>query len=344
MPALRYQNLAAPVLLTVPVNDSAVTLTVGSTSSFPDPPFLIGIDRGTPDEEAVLCTAKTPTTFTVTRGFDGTTGVSHAIGALVEHTTTAIVHRRAGIADVTTAERDALAAEDLWTGRTVYNTTTGKLQYWNGSVWVNVGPRAGAIEGFGGGTAPPGTFLCQGQEISRTDFADLFAAIGEAYGNGDGSTTFNLPDLQQRLPLGKAASGTGDTLGDTGGEIDHDHTNPNTGSAGSHAHSMPSHSHNVNIGSFSTSTTGSHNHGGDTGGASYGGGGAQFNEHSGNQDTHDHSISSAGNHSHSVNPPNTSTTNVDPGNTNSNGNHSHSQGNTGASNPPFLVVNFIVYT
>jgi microcystin-dependent protein len=72
-------------------------------------------------------------------------------------------------------------------------------------------------------TAAPGRLLCQGQAVSRSTFATLFAAIGTVYGVGDGSTTFNVPNLQQRFPLGKATSGTGATLGGTGGNIDHTH-------------------------------------------------------------------------------------------------------------------------
>jgi microcystin-dependent protein len=49
--------------------------------------------------------------------------------------------------------------------------------------------------------------------------------IGTTYGNADGSH-FNVPDLRQRFPLGKAASGTGNNLGDTGGFINHSHTQP----------------------------------------------------------------------------------------------------------------------
>ncbi len=82
---------------------------------------------------------------------------------------------------------------------------------------------AGSVIATGRSTAPTGWLLCQGQAINRTDFADLFAAIGTAYGPGDGSTTFNVPNLQQRFPMGKAASGTGAALGATGGAIDHVH-------------------------------------------------------------------------------------------------------------------------
>jgi microcystin-dependent protein len=72
-------------------------------------------------------------------------------------------------------------------------------------------------------TPPTGWLICDGSAVSRTTYADLFAVLGTAYGVGDGTTTFNLPDLRGRFPLGKAASGTGSTLGGTGGAIDHTH-------------------------------------------------------------------------------------------------------------------------
>lgn len=71
-----------------------------------------------------------------------------------------------------------------------------------------------------------------GSLVSRSTYADLFAVIGTTFGAGDGSTTFALPDKRGRFALGKAASGTGSTLGDTGGLIDHVHTGP------SHTHGV----------------------------------------------------------------------------------------------------------
>lgn len=91
---------------------------------------------------------------------------------------------------------------------------------------------SGSILAYGGSAAPSGFFICDGSAVSRTTYASLFSAIGTTYGVGDGATTFNIPDLRQRFPLGKAASGTGSTLGGTGGNIDHTHTTP------SHSHSL----------------------------------------------------------------------------------------------------------
>lgn len=75
---------------------------------------------------------------------------------------------------------------------------------WNGNVMAQ--GMAGMIQMFAGATAPTGWLLCNGAAVSRTDYAELFAVIGTTYGAGDGSTTFNLPDMQGRFPLGKNGS------------------------------------------------------------------------------------------------------------------------------------------
>lgn len=80
----------------------------------------------------------------------------------------------------------------------------------------------GAIMQYGGSTEPTGWLFCDGSAISRTEYADLFTAIGTTYGSGDGSTTFNLPDLRGKVPVGLKSTDTSfDTLGETGGEKAH---------------------------------------------------------------------------------------------------------------------------
>ena len=72
----------------------------------------------------------------------------------------------------------------------------------------------GAIKPWTKATAPDGYLLCDGAAVSRTDFADLFAVISTTYGVGNGSTTFNVPDLAGKFPQGK--DGT-NSLAGTGG-------------------------------------------------------------------------------------------------------------------------------
>lgn len=89
-----YSNTAVPQVLSTSVNATATTLMVSSTTTYPNPsvnPFILTIDRGTANQEVMLCTALTSTTFTVQRGYDGTTAVPHTGGlAIIEHTSCAI--------------------------------------------------------------------------------------------------------------------------------------------------------------------------------------------------------------------------------------------------------------
>lgn len=108
---------------------------------------------------------------------------------------------------------------------------------------------AGAVMPYAGSTEPSGWLFCYGQAVSRATYADLFTAISTTYGVGDGSTTFNLPDLRGRVVAGQDDMGgvsanrltnqtngiEGDTLGATGGAETHTLTDAQ----------MPSHTHTV---------------------------------------------------------------------------------------------------
>lgn len=116
------------------------------------------------------------------------------------------------------------------------------------------GSPSGAVIAFAGASAPSGWLLCDGSAVSRSTYADLFTAISTNYGAGDGSTTFNVPDLRRRTPYGK---GTSDSLGTSDGVAE--------GSRSlSHTHSVPAHYHGkgtLNITSSGTHTTSiSHDH------------------------------------------------------------------------------------
>ena len=76
---------------------------------------------------------------------------------------------------------------------------------------------AGMIQMYGGSTAPTGWLLCNGSAVSRTDYAELFAVIGTNYGAGDGTTTFNLPDMRGMFPLGVSSTHPITGTGSSGG-------------------------------------------------------------------------------------------------------------------------------
>jgi microcystin-dependent protein len=107
---------------------------------------------------------------------------------------------------------------------------------------------AGIVSAFAGVTAPSGWLMCYGQAVSRTEYSALFTALSTTYGSGDGSTTFNIPDMRGRAIAGvdnmggTAASrltstvlSASNTLGATGGTQTHVLTTAQ----------MPSHTHTV---------------------------------------------------------------------------------------------------
>lgn len=98
----------------------------------------------------------------------------------------------------------------------------------------------GAIIPYSGSTIPTNFLLADGSAVSRTTYSELFEAIGTTYGTGDGSTTFNLPNLKGKVPVGRDSSDTSfDVLGETGGEKTHQLT---VNEMPSHAHDTPIHS------------------------------------------------------------------------------------------------------
>jgi microcystin-dependent protein len=135
----------------------------------------------------------------------------------------------------------------------------------------------GAIVDFAGSAPPAGWLLCGGQAVSRTTYTALFQVIGTTYGAGNGSTTFNLPDLRSRVPYGRDAMGgvgsgrinnyfaSANTLGAGGGNQEpHQHTHTVSISDPSHVHGLTqgAHSHTLSDpGHTHTVSDPTHNHG-----------------------------------------------------------------------------------
>ena len=198
----------------------------------------------------------------------------------------------------------------------------------------------GGMAPYAGTAAPDGWLMCDGGQVSRVTYKALFDVAGTAYGVGDGSTTFNLPDLRQRFLLGKAASGTGATLGSTGGAIDHTHTGP------SHTHTGPSHTHSIASEAGDTGSAGSHTHtySGTTGTSAGGAEGAAgtdggFLYPSSHGHSYSGTTSSDGSHVHTM-------AHTHGGNTGAEGTGetgAEGAGATSTANPPYAVVNYIIF-
>jgi microcystin-dependent protein len=85
--------------------------------------------------------------------------------------------------------------------------------------YVDAAGPAGAIMAFAGTTAPSGWLKCEGQAISRTTYATLFAVIGTTWGAGDTTTTFNVPDLRGMFVRGTGTNATGSSSGAVGPSV-----------------------------------------------------------------------------------------------------------------------------
>jgi microcystin-dependent protein len=111
----------------------------------------------------------------------------------------------------------------------------------------------GVIKMYGGAAAPSGYVLCDGSAISRTTFSALFAVIGTTFGVGDGSTTFNVPDLRGRAPIG-AGTGTGLTARALGAQVGAENHTLTEAEMPLHGH--PWRSSNTNESSWQSDVTG----------------------------------------------------------------------------------------
>ena len=108
--------------------------------------------------------------------------------------------------------------------------------------WGALGAPTGAVLAYINAVAPTGWLLCDGSAVSRTTYAALFALTGTAFGAGDGSTTFNLPDLRGRVAVGKGSNAAVNALGDNEGVAE-------ANRRPQHRHTA--HTHNVNVGTGS---------------------------------------------------------------------------------------------
>jgi microcystin-dependent protein len=264
------------------------------------------VDIGDADGDTILITGTTTITSfgTPTDGnpkrtliFKGSLTLTYSASAIV----------LPGLANINVSAGDVLnfvyEGDGIWYC-TSYQTTSGGSN-----------TPIGGVMSYAGSTVPSGWLLCDGSAISRSTYPLLYSAIGTLYGSGDGSTTFNLPNIKDKFPLG--AGSTYSTLGNTGGETTHILSGAE----------MPSHSHSF---SGTTSTDGSHTHyvyGSDENNGSISGEGLDTQTNTvmtANQ--RQYTTSSAGNHTHTFS-----------GTTSSSG-----SGSAHNNMPPYIVLNYII--
>lgn len=172
-------------------------------------------------------------------------------------------------------------------------------------VQVN-GTPTGSVMMWPTASPPTGWLLCNGQAVSRTAYAALFAIVGTLFGSGDGATTFNVPDYRDRMAVG---AGSLYSVGTTGGSKDavvvsHSHTATTTTTISNHDHGL--------LGGFGSVSD------------FFGGSGNDYGVGIGTENTNNRTASAA------LNP--TSTTTVTA--TGSSG--------TDANMPPYLGIHFII--
>lgn len=121
----------------------------------------------------------------------------------------------------------------------------------------------GIVVPYAGSTAPTGWLFCYGQAISRSTYSTLFSVIGTTYGAGNGSSTFNIPDMREVTPVGKADMGgsskrlLNNTFGNTANNLG---TISGTDTVTLTEAQIPVHRHLVSIPSFNSGGAGGHNH------------------------------------------------------------------------------------
>lgn len=199
----------------------------------------ISIFTGTPTS---ICTFTLPA-LSWRRTFMNLTGQSVIITTSISTATVTLV--------------DGTAASLFCDGTNVYDTVTAG---------TGTNTPSGMIQPFAGSVIPSGFLLCDGSAVSRTTYDTLFSTIGTTWGIGNGSSTFNLPDLRDAVLIG-TSPGTLDanrpsvrTLGQSGGAetttlitsqipahlhavTDPGHTHTTSGLTHSHGVSDPTHSH-----------------------------------------------------------------------------------------------------
>ena len=308
MAVIYANNASGKIGAAVATTDLTITLQNGNGSSFPSPSggdyFPLTLVKSDGTFEIVKCTARVGDALTVVRSQEGTVAKAFAVGDRVSLRMTA--------GSMTDFKADRQPLSNLLTALASATSAANKFPYYTGpnavaladitpfartflddadaaSVLATLGALAsamlvGSVQAFAMTTPPSGFLKCNGQLVSRVTYSALFAAIGTTYGAGDGSTTFNLPDLRGEFIRGlDDGRGVDDSRGigtaQTGQNLAHSHT-ASTATSGNHGHTTHGH---ISASQFQVS-----------GGGGYGGVGTPYSADSGAM------VVAGGDHTHKV--------------------------------------------
>lgn len=202
----------------------------GVTATASDINKLVGLTSTTAELNKLSGVTATSSDINKLSGMTASTAELNKLAGVTA--TTAEINKLAGLT-ATTAELNKLSGA---------TATTTEINYLSG-VTSNIQTQingfaafpAGAVIAYGGISAPTGWLLCDGSAVSRTTYATLFGIISTTFGAGNGTTTFNVPDMRGRIAPGKDNMGgvaanrltgtsggvVGSTLGATGGSETH---------------------------------------------------------------------------------------------------------------------------
>jgi len=283
--AVKFSNNATSTLA-ASINTTVTSISVQSVDAAKFPTLAAGdwfpvtVVDSAGNMEIMRCTARSGATLTVSRAQEGTTAKTFVSGSRVDLRLTTAALSEIYVAGTNAAAAAAAAAADAEAA----------------SAAAAAAVPAGSIIHVARSTAPSGYLKANGAAVSRTTYADLFAAIGTTYGVGNGTSTFNVPDLRGEFVRGwDDARGvdSGRAFGSAQGANIQSHTHsidpPST------ATSSDTHSHTF---SATTSTAGAHSHPITYGDRGFQSGTINNAEQSGSAGTFN--TSSAGDHSHTV--------------------------------------------
>lgn len=267
MTAVLSNNAESRLAVALAADATTLSVSAGEGAKFPSLAagsgnwFPLTLVKASSALEIVRCTERSGDVFTIVRAQEGTEALSFTAGDRVDlRMTTAVVDEiNTRIAQAEQALADYIASLGL----------------------------TGAVMPFPRSTAPTGWLKCNGQAVSRTTYAALFAVIGTTFGAGNGTTTFNLPDMRGETVRGwddGRGVDTGRAMGSAQAAQGLAHTHTGTTSSDSHNHTF----------SGTTSTNGNHTH--STSGAPGSGAANYFAYQDGGAYTR--STDPAGNHNH----------------------------------------------